>query len=443
MAVDFSKYGSPIGEEPQTGDVFSKYGTPIAQTTVEQPVTPPKKDFLQKATDVATSIPIVGGIGKTIGESVGNALYSASQVPKAITEPGAYKSPGSPQNIPKTIGAYTQAFGLIGGLGAAPTSLGGILSTGAATGATQLGGQALSESNPDLTIPDVTRSIKGAAVGAVSGAATAGFVYGIGKLISGIGDKITTSVIKPTKSDIADGFDINTIKQYNLGGSLNQSLTKTQAKLSSLSDQLSSKLQSTNTQVDLAKVAHDTVVELTDASKLKGFGANTKIANALDQLRGEVNLVAENGVLSVPDAQVVKQAAGNFGAWQFGKIDPDSKAQEIVYSTFYSKLKTAIEKSSPEGVRGINKELSKLIPIQNAILRRLPVADRAGLVSLNDMIGLVGSTMNPAALGFTILNLISKSGVAGNLLSKAGGAVSRNAVPAVIGAINGQQALPK
>lgn len=355
-----------------------------------------------------------------IGEGLGTAAYNIGQLTQGKTNL-------DPVNVPKMAGGILQAGATVAGLGAAPATLAGTIATGAGVGAAQMGGGTLAQTG------DIKKAAVSAGEGSLLGGATAGAVAGIGHLIGAIGDKIMTSVIKPSRADIADGFNIQTVKDYNLGGSLNTTLDKTQEALNNLTTQLHQKLASSPTAVSLSDVVNQTISELTDASKLKGFGANTKIANTLQQLKSEAGIVAENGTLSIPDAQVVKQAAGNFGAWQYGKPDPESKATEIVYNTFYNKLKTAIEQASPAGVKGINQQLSKLIPVQNAVLRRLPVADRAGLISLNDMIGLVGSTVHPAALGPTILNLISKSGAAGSLLSKIGPRASRLAVPAATG----------
>jgi len=69
-----------------------------------------------------------------------------------------------------------------------------------------------------------------------------------------------------------------------------------------------------------------------------------------------------------------------------------------VYNAFYNNIKVAIEDNSPAGVADINQRISQLIPVQNAVIRRIPVAERNGAISLLDMIGMVGSIAHPAAL---------------------------------------------
>ena len=399
-----------------------------AQANAQQQVTPQKS----------------GGLLRALGNFAGNAVSSVAQplaslaaIPVqagarafGVPDPFAEGIPGlgdkniaiSPLTLKQKAGDVLKAGSEIAAVATAPASIPAAIATGAGIGAAQGAGSALQE---DASAQEV---LKRGGVGAAIGGATAGVFGVVGKLLGKIGDKIQMSVIRPTKVDIEDGFSINTIKEHNLGGSLNKVLEKTQAEMNKLSTELGEKLSSANTKVDLDDVVNQTIKELTDSSKLKGFGANTKIQNVLEQLKQEVAITGNQ--LTVPEAQIVKQASGSFGAWQYGKPDPDSKAVEIVYNTFYNKLKKSIEAGSPEGVREINAQLSKLIPVMNAVIRRLPVAERNNLISLSDMIGLVASSANPIALGPTLLNILSKSGNAANLLSKFGPKFAKVGVPA-------------
>lgn len=377
----------------------------------------------------------VSGAAGLFNKYIGQPFISLAAKPVQLLakglgqeDPYANKALGgvevSNPSLKGTAGDILKAGATAAGIAAAPTTVPGAIATGAGIGGSTFAGQALQQEKPIASV--ATEGAKGAAIGG----ATAGIVSGIGKLAGYLGERIQRGVIKPSKADMEDGFSMDTIKQYNLGGSLNAVREKTQAKLSELTNELGTKLASSKERLDLDKVFNETVKELTDASKLKGFGANTKVMNGLNQLKEEITLVNQQGGVSIPEAQIIKQAAGGFGAWQYGKPDPDSKATEIIYNAFYNKLKKAIEKASPEGVQGINKELSKLIPVMNAVTRRLPVAERSNVISLNEMIGLVGSSVNPIALGPTLLALISRSGTAGNALSKIAEPIQRAAVPA-------------
>lgn len=274
----------------------------------------------------------------------------------------------------------------------------------------------------------IKQRAKNAGIGALTGGLTAGTFTGLGKMIGSAGDKIMTSVIKPSIRDVKDGFDISTVKEFNLGGNLRQTLAKTQTAINDLSGQLKQKLSESSKvglgTIDLNGVYDRTERALLNENKLRGFGANTRVKSSLDALKAEINHVSPNGVTDIPDAQIIKQSAGNFGAWQYGRPDPESKASEIVYNTFYHELKKSIENASPPGVKEINQKLSKLIPVQNAVIRRLPVSDRNSIISFPEMIGIIGSVAHPGMLGTSLLYHMSRAGSVGNAMSKLGGAMA-------------------
>jgi len=137
-------------------------------------------------------------------------------------------------------------------------------------------------------------------------------------------------------------------------------------------------------------------------------------------LREEIISVSDDGAVDVLNANTLKRAAGHFGAWQYGVNDPTSNAREKVYNAFYQKLKTAIEDASPEGVKEVNKQMSEIIPVMNALIRRIPVAERNNVLSLGDIITLTGATVNPSAGLLTLAGLASRSGTFGSAMSKLG-----------------------
>lgn len=245
-----------------------------------------------------------------------------------------------------------------------------------------------------------------------------GAAYQAGKgLIPKTGEKIQQSVIKPSVADIKDGFDIKNIKKHNLGGSLAQMAHKTQDKLDSLTKQLQSKVNRTDVTVDLNEVYDRTVKKLA-GDKAKNFGNIAGTKRVLQNLRGEIEEVSANGLTDLAETQTIKQAAGLKGSWVFGSADQDATSVEIIYTAFYRELKGEIEKKAPAGVAGINKDISDLIPIMNAIVRRIPIAERNALFSLTDLITAGFSVIHPSAAALLAVNKLSKSGRFGALLSK-------------------------
>lgn len=388
----------------------------------EKKTLPPQTDLMKKMEEVVGSI----FPGRTLGRGIGTAIAGAGQLAQGDWQ--GFKditadAPSVPQQAADVIsGGLTLASAGLPNPGTALSRIG----VGAGLGGGISGTRAIAEGK---STQDVEKAAGfGAAVGGAI-PAVGEAIKGFGKLLQGAGDKIQVSVIKPTAADISDGFSLDTMKKYNLGGSLTQSFQKTESLMDELTKQLNSKITADgDAVVDLTKVYQETANDLLK-NKARSFGSNQNVEGALSQLKGEVDGVG--GVVGLPDAQTVKRAAGHMGAWQFGMRDPDSNAREKVYNVFYTKIKDAIEKASPEGVKEINKQISELIPVLNALIRRIPVAERNNALSLTDIISLSAAAVDPKALGVGLLNIGSKSGWAGNQLSKVGEQVQKG-VPEIV-----------
>lgn len=377
---------------------------------------------------VGQALGTLGGLGLTAGkEALGLAPKGATKA-YDTSAPSPLQTVGDVAKGAATIGGFklpvakgVSALGTIGKATMQGVGLGGLMGGGQA--ATQTSGSAIP------TTTDIADVGKGALVGGSVGGATAGAVSTFGQLLSKAGDKITNSVIKPSQADIKDGFSVETVKKYGLQGSLQTTLQKTESTMDDLTAQLNQKLQSSNTPVNVADVYKKTQERLL-RDKMTTFGSNTSMQNALKALQAELDDVATDGMVPLTDAQLVKRAAGHYGAWSFGNTDPDATARQKVFNVFYNEMKKAIEDASPEGVREINKQLSELIPVMNAVIRRIPVAERNNLLSLGDIVGLASSVIDPRALGGFALNLASKSGQAGAAIGRTGNAIQR-ATPAL------------
>lgn len=244
----------------------------------------------------------------------------------------------------------------------------------------------------------------------------------VGRGLESTGEKIQTSVIRPSGKDISDGFKIENVNKYDLGGSLPETIAKTHTKLNELSGQLREKLTGSDNTIDLNQLLKETTEALT-SGKTASFGDNQAIQRVLDNIKEEIAQASETGIVDLVDATNIKRAAGTKGAWAYNRPEVDASAIEKVYTEFYDKMKTAIETNAPDGVKEINKQISELIPINNAALRRLPVADRNNALSLTDTIGLTSAVFDARALLIMGAQKASKSGRVGNALVKAGKAV--------------------
>lgn len=275
---------------------------------------------------------------------------------------------------------------------------------------------------PKAAAVAVNAGAKGTKV-AATGARSALDLAGQG--IQKTGEKIQQSVIRPSTRDISDGFKIENVAKYDLGGTLPQTIAKAHTKLNSLSQELSTRLKGANAALNLNDVVEETARRLAE-NKGRAFGDNTAIQRVVDQLKAEVVEVAgPNGMVDLTQATNVKRGAGTKGSWAFNRPEPDANAIEKVYTEFYNVLKTQIEKAAPAGIKDLNKQISELIPIQNAALRRLPVEQRNNAISLTDHIGLMSSLFDPKALLIVGASKAAKSGRVGEVLTKTGAALRK------------------
>lgn len=258
----------------------------------------------------------------------------------------------------------------------------------------------------------------------IAGAATRAF----GSSLRGIGEKVININIKPSSVDLADGFSLTNIEKYKIKGTLQQMLDKAQTEVVRRSTALDSIMDRNPEKININGIVNKTAERLS-GDKLGGFGSNKQLQTALGNLREEVRIVATDGQVSLADAQRIKQAAGYFGAWKWNLPDPESKASERVYNSFYNVIKMELEKKGGPEVRALNTAMSEIIPIVNALIRRVPVAQRNQALSLADMVTLTGATFNPSSALLTLINVAQRSTAIGGGLRDIGTRLQRGATP--------------
>lgn len=367
-----------------------------------------KQSFVMRAANAVTDFVGARGIADQFGASGAEAalrLAGNSDASAQVEHP----------DLKKVVGSAIQT-----GANLIPIAKGATL-TGKVLGGLAVG--QLADTGSDLqegkTVGEALQPGANAAVNAAMPFAGVAFRQ-IGRLIGKTGDKIQFSVIKPVKEDIEDGFSIETVKKYDLGGSIKTAFRKTEDKLAALSQELNQKLEKATASVDLADVFDRTKKRLL-GNKLEAFGTNTQLGTQIERLGDEIAAVTpESPLLAVKDANLVKRAAGHFGAWQYGAPDPEAKARERVFNVFYNELKQEIENQSPAGVKELNQQMSEIIPVMNALIRRIPVAERNNAISLTDIITLTAAGFEPRLAALSLANIASKSGTVGNFLSKKG-----------------------
>jgi hypothetical protein len=289
--------------------------------------------------------------------------------------------------------------------------------------------------NPGEEI-DPSRGIEeGAAAlgeGTLGGAATGASLGVVGKvlgpLLTKLGSKIQMSAIKPRIKDIKDGYKTENIFKYELDGNLEQSLGKTENRVKDLAAELKTEItKDPNAKVDLGDVLAGVEKRLSGDIQSQA-GQSEAIDRSIKGFLNDIIKIAPDGELNLYDANLYKRGIGKIGAWNVISPTEDITAKQEVANVFYNELKTAIEKAAPDGTRikELNKQIGELLPIERAIINRIPVADRNDLFSLTDMItgqSLIGSVSREGlAKGAALygINKLSKTAATAGPIYRAG-----------------------
>ncbi len=397
----------------ETGQTVNFEGDPTPEDVEEVAASlgiKKEKSLAQRAKEFGT------GVLKSIPETIKGALEAPAQLGRAIAKPFEQV----PEPIKKVATSVASAVPQFGGL-AAP-----IIKTGSQVGervAQKIPKELYEAKTPEERAGKLTGEIAQAFIPTGVGAVKA--AKPVGGLLERAGEKILSTVIRPTQADVRAGFKVQNVAKHDVGGSLQEMLEKTTEKIKSNVDQVKQRLQAAPYNANV-----DDVITQTEESLKKGglakFGNVGSLERGLNDLKEEIGrlkeqgLIKSDGTLSVADLQEIKQAAGLQGAWNYGRPDREAKALETVYNQFYLNAKKEIENKSPRGIQELNKILSELIPIQHAIIRRLPVAERNNPISLTDVITLTHSFSDPRTLSLYLLNKLSKSGKVGEAFIKGG-----------------------
>lgn len=325
-------------------------------------------------------------------------------------------------------------FFVPGGAVAKTAALAGKLPKGAAAAKffSRVGGEALSSAAVHTA---QTGSTDGAKAVGTSAAVMSGAVAPVAsKALKMLGQRVELALIKASARDVQNGFKVGNVYKHQLGGSLETTLKKSDEKLRDLGQQLRTELGShPNVRVDVHQAITDAATELKGKSA-KTWGQNVAIDKAFDRLLQDPDYLRKtqgalvNGVTDLLTANELKQGLGELAAFKYGMRDPDADAMERVANAVYSKLRVAIEKAAPNPgrLKEINAAMGEIIPVRQAVLRRLPVEDRQNPVSLLDALGLATGKW-----WVGLLNRGLRSGQAADVMVRAGNKVTGNiAAPA-------------
>ena len=247
----------------------------------------------------------------------------------------------------------------------------------------------------------------------------------LGKNLTSFGEKIQTSVIKPQITDIKNGFKIENVTKHDLGGNLGDALVKTQSKLKSYNSQLKKiikKFGDTPT-INLSE-SLEQLKNSTSGAGLKNLGSTNATKKAIAEIESELDSIVPDWrtrQLTFQEAIDAKRASGLYASFIHDPLRNGAGAEEKVWNNLYRILQKETEKKAPKQFQEVNRALSEIIPVEQALIRRIPVAERNNVLSLPDTISFtIGSAIDPRAFGVTLFNRLLRSGKFANFLSQAG-----------------------
>lgn len=361
---------------------------------------PPPSKFNQILYNVGAGAREVGiGVGKGFGQTGVNILK--------LINPTSYEVPEYKEELTPTPGAQTAGWSL---------------SKATELFAANPAMKAVTQSQTVAAMPKVLQNIirggmESANAGAVTGlqtgsieqakeasGVTAGFALAgaiLGPAINRVGEKIKMSTIRPRMMDHIDNFNEETLRNLKLKGGLEKSLGQVKDKLAVLRAERNALGNASTTPVDVQKAFDSSLTELMDEINAGKHNIDEEqILNWFDKIQKRVQQKLQAG--AQPDfefAENLKEDVGRYGAWMYGHTDPDSKGLQKVANKLYGKLRQEIETASPDGTKlhSLNKQMQELIPIQNAMLARIPVEQRNRMLSVVDVLGILpGSGRNMA-----------------------------------------------
>lgn len=274
-------------------------------------------------------------------------------------------------------------------------------------------------------------AIEGAAAGGVAAAQTgsvdeakkAALVAGgvssavplLAKASRAAGIRIEKWLMGATKLDRENGFKVENVFKYDVGGSVQQTLQKTEKKLNDMTGLLQATLKGSPGTVRIGNAVLKARQDFMGNPQ-----ADEALARIVQRMEFDLNkrgVQLGKGILNVADANIAKQSVGDIGAWIHspgGQVVSDAdRITEEVANKFYWHLKREIESKALGPVKAINQSLGELMAIRQTAIRRFPVVDRQAALSLGDLFA-----MSSGKPGISILHRLSKSGNVANVLVK-------------------------
>jgi hypothetical protein len=360
------------------------------------------------------------------------ALKTAFPTTTMLGDIASFIAPGGRKSILKL---FEKGVGKIPKI---PKIVKGAAATGGGLGAIEAVEETVGEPTEDVSL---TRGLKEGMITAGVGTVAGGVFEVVPAVSKALAEKIETAIIKPGRTKALKGFDTKNIFKkkldaYTLGGTLEKTDGAIKNQMVKLNQALT---KHPETRINALEVLGQVEKKVQEQAK-KGINleeAQLKL-NAIEKFRANILKIAPDGNVDLVVATNLKRGYGKQGALNIlpGTGADITAAGEAANDAFFA-MKTAIEKAAPDAnIQAINKEISELIPIERALIQRIPVRKRADVLSLSNILTLgtgaglaAGADVDPykAFIPLT-LSILSKQPGSAKLLNILGEQLSRPTV---------------
>ena len=258
--------------------------------------------------------------------------------------------------------------------------------------------------------------LTGAAFGmAIQGGAES--INAIKNSLQSSADRIQLSKLRIRAGEMRPDEIKKVVQDYDLYGPSKDVLGKVEGQLSDLNYQLNTRLTGNEATIDLENALDNVKTRMIRESG-NTVGMNRAMTRTMEDAEAEI-MGGYGKTVDIGQAQALKQASGGLGSWEYGRIDPEAPARGKVWDYIYQEMKTQIEQTSgvPEEVNAINHEMSRLMPIRDALIRALPAEQKAAPIGLMDFIGALAAIHDPGSAALVAINMASRSGKAAQMLN--------------------------
>lgn len=376
-------------------EVVKKLG--IKPKTAIAPDTQPlqKKDLLQKATGVVTSIFPGGKVGEAIGTLGGYGLTAAKEklglAPKGATETYDLTSPSLTQVL-GDVGAGALTVAGMKGVGTSGTFTQQILKS-AGLGAALSGTTAISEG---ANASDIAKSTAiGGAIGGALPVAGAG-LRAIGRQIEALPARFVNSALSRSKAEVlkdiakdkVDDFAKYVVKNKPIGSAsklLNESIDNVGKLDASIDAKLASAIRKSggNKTIGISNLL-DEISKTPEAE-----GALLKRADVkgiIERLAPQTKKLLSKNTLNLEDANKLRQLADRtLGDKAF--LGSQLTSDKSILKNFADTLRELVKSKAPEETRALFGELTNEIRFRNGLLNRIAQKQGNQVLSFGDFIG--------------------------------------------------------